>query len=60
MKNTIKQRALNLALESLDYTRDKFENYPHYPSYEFKLERLKEVEEAVIWPCVIAVTELVA
>jgi len=31
-------------LTSLDYTRDKFENY-NYPTYELRKERLKEVHD---------------
>lgn len=34
---------IDFILESLKYTRDKFENY-EYPSYEFKRKRLDDVE----------------
>lgn len=36
---------LELLLESLQYTRRSFENYNGYPSYEFKLARIKEVSD---------------
>lgn len=42
---------LNFILESLNYTKLKFENYPigpgGYPSYEYKQKRLEEVASVV-------------
>jgi hypothetical protein len=35
-----------LILESLHFTKRKFEEYTDYPSYEFKQRRLKDVERA--------------
>lgn len=32
-------------IESLDYTIRKFQDYQHYPSYEFKLKQVKEAED---------------
>jgi len=33
--------------ESLEYTRHKFENYQEFPSYEFKQQRLNDVNETL-------------
>ncbi len=42
---------LNFILESLSYTKLKFENYPiganGYPSYEYKQKRLQDVGEVI-------------
>lgn len=38
---------LELILESLKYTKLKFEDYEKYPSYEYKQERINEVNEVV-------------
>ena len=32
-------------ITSLDFTISAFQEYTHYPSYEFKLERIKEAED---------------
>ena len=34
-------------LESLNYTKMKFENYQDYPSWEFKLQRINEVKNLI-------------
>jgi len=59
MKANIKdleQHGLNLddvyfILESLEYTKKAFQEYPigpnGYPNYEFKLKRLKDVESRI-------------
>ena len=31
-------------ITSLDYTVQAFQDYQYYPSYEFKLERIREAE----------------
>lgn len=36
-----------LILESLKYTKRSFENYIDYPSYEFKLKQIKEVDDLI-------------
>jgi hypothetical protein len=41
--------AIGLIRTSLEYTKDKFRNYDGYPSYEFKQERMKEVDDAREW-----------
>ncbi len=42
---------LDFILESLEYTRHKFENYPigekGYPSYEIKQKRMEEVNSVL-------------
>jgi len=42
----MKSKHIDLILESLKFTRDKIQNYEHYPSYEFRLQRLKYVDDA--------------
>lgn len=37
---------IDFILQSLKYTKDKFENY-EYPSYEFKRKRLDDVEKVI-------------
>lgn len=37
---------IDFLLESLKYTKDKFEN-TEYPSYEFKRKRLDDVEKVI-------------
>jgi hypothetical protein len=36
-----------MILESLSYTKKKIEEATTHPSYEFKLERMKEVETLI-------------
>jgi hypothetical protein len=49
--STLDLTDLNFILESLNYTRLKFESYPigptGYPSYEFKRKRLDDVESVI-------------
>ena len=35
---------LYFILESLDFTLQRFQDYDRYPSYEFKQERIAEVQ----------------
>ena len=35
----------DMIMTSLEYTRRNFENYPHYPSYEFRCAQLKSVDD---------------
>lgn len=44
---TLNKEDLHLILESLNYTKLKFENYDSYPSYEFKQEQLKQVNDLI-------------
>lgn len=37
----------NLILESLEYTRFKYENSDKHPTYEFKQEQLKKVNDLI-------------
>jgi hypothetical protein len=36
-----------LIIESLRYTRQAFEGYEHYPSEEFRRERIADVDSAL-------------
>lgn len=38
---------LKIILESLKYTRLTFENYQTYPSYDYKLKRIEEVNAVI-------------
>lgn len=38
---------IHLVLKSLEYTKLKFNDYPAYPSPEFKRKQIAEVEEAI-------------
>ena len=41
------QQDLEFILESLKYTKLKFEDYQKYPSYEYKQGRIKEVQDVM-------------
>lgn len=43
----IGQKDLELILESLKYTKIKFEDYEKYPSYDYKQERINEINEVI-------------
>jgi hypothetical protein len=47
MATTLSSKDLDFILESLKYTKIKFETYDLYPSHEFKLQRIKEVETVI-------------
>jgi hypothetical protein len=36
-----------MVLESLKYTKLRFEEYDKYPSYEYKLQRIKEMIDLI-------------
>lgn len=38
----------NLILESLEYTRLNYENSDKHPTYEFKQEQLKKVNDLIL------------
>lgn len=42
------KKDIKFILESLEYTRLKFENYEQYPSYEFKQGRIKDVNDVIV------------
>lgn len=37
-----------MILESLMYTKQKFENYENYPSKEFKQKRVDEINQLIL------------
>lgn len=41
--DTLTRADCDLILQSLEFTRQAFADYPHYPSYEFRCSRLEEV-----------------
>ena len=47
MEEELNIRDLEFILESLKYTKLKFENYEQYPSYEFKLSRIEDVNKVI-------------
>jgi hypothetical protein len=46
MSKELNMNDVNFILESLNYTKLKFEGY-EYPSYEFKQKRLKDVNDII-------------
>ncbi len=44
MDTKLTQQDLKFILESLQYTKLKFEDYQKYPSHEYKQKRIKEVQ----------------
>jgi len=42
-----RQALKHLILDSLKYTRLTFEDYQKYPSYEFKLKKIEEVNKVM-------------
>tara|TARA_R110002051_G_scaffold325756_1_gene430875 strand:+ start:5520 stop:5678 length:159 start_codon:yes stop_codon:yes gene_type:complete len=44
----LNKKDLQFILESLQYTKLKFENYEQYPSYEFKQGRINDVNEVIV------------
>jgi hypothetical protein len=46
-KGTFTTKDWELILESLKYTRLKFEEYDKYPSIEFKQKRIEEVNHLI-------------
>jgi ppGpp synthetase/RelA/SpoT-type nucleotidyltranferase len=42
---TLSKEELELLLESLDSTKQAYQNYSGYPSLEFKAQRIKQVDE---------------
>lgn len=47
MELKLSNQDLHFILESLQYTKIKFEDYDSYPSPEFKQQRIKEVETII-------------
>ncbi len=47
MSGKLTPQDLEFILESLKYTKLKFEEYKDYPSNEFKQQRVKEVHDVI-------------
>jgi len=47
MSEKLTPQDLEFILESLKYTKLKFEEYKDYPSNEFKQQRVKEVHDVI-------------
>ena len=47
METELTIKDLDLILESLIYSKKKFEENELYPSKEFKLQRIQEVEDTI-------------
>lgn len=48
MLDKISIKDLELILESLKYSKIKFEEYDKYPSNEFKTQRINEINELIL------------
>lgn len=44
----ITKQEWNLILESLNYTKRAYEDYTHYPTYDFKQQQIKFVSDLII------------
>ncbi len=47
MKTELTKNELTMILESLNYSIKSIEEYDKYPSYEFKQQRIKEVNNLI-------------
>ena len=47
MNDELTREDLDFILESLKYTKLKFEEYDKYPSYEYKLKRIDDVNVVI-------------
>jgi hypothetical protein len=47
MKYELTNSDLELILDSLNYSKLKFEEYSHFPNLEFKKDRISEVTELI-------------
>ena len=47
MPTRLTPQDLEFILESLKYTKIKFEEYKDFPSFEFKQKRVKEVDDVI-------------
>jgi len=45
--NELTLEEIEIILTSLDYTKQKFQSYTDYPSYEFKQQRIAEVKKVI-------------
>ena len=45
--NDLSNEDLSFILESLEFTKHKFENYDKYPSVDYKQKRINEVTEII-------------
>lgn len=48
MINKLTQEEISMIIESLNYTKLKFEDYDKYPSQEYKQKRIKEVNDLIL------------
>lgn len=48
MINKLTKEDISMIIESLNYTKLKFEEYDKYPSYEFKQKKIKEVNNLIL------------
>lgn len=48
MLNELSKKEIAMIMESLNYTKIKFEEYDKYPSYEYKQQRIKEVNDLIL------------
>jgi len=48
MIDKLTPKEILIVLESLKYTKLKFEEYDKYPSYEYKQNRVKEVNDLIL------------
>ena len=46
-KIILSNQECDMIIESLKYTKLKFEDYKGYPSYEYKQQRIEEVNELI-------------
>lgn len=47
MNKYLNEQDLDLILESLKYSKLRFEEFKQYSSYEFKLKRIDDVEKVI-------------
>ena len=47
-KVKLSKKDWNIILESLNYSKYKFENYEKYPSYDYKQQRVNDVLEVIL------------
>jgi hypothetical protein len=47
MSDELGAKDLYVILESLKYSKQRIQDYPDHPSYEFKQEQLKPIDEAM-------------
>jgi hypothetical protein len=48
MKISFSKKEIELILDSLEFTKKKFEEYQHYPDEEFKKSRINEAANLIL------------